>query len=131
MSAAASAEVISEEEMQMINAAEQAAVFDVISEEEMRLIHEAEIEHAKKQRVCLFDCINEGARGAFAKAGIAKLWPWQVDFLSSEALVKGKNFLMSLPTSAGKSLIGEVMLLRCVTQLRKTATRTLAFDKQA
>jgi len=125
MSEAASVEFVSEEVMQMINAAETAA--DVISEEEMRMIHEAELEHAKKKRVCLFDGINEGARRAFANAGIAKLWPWQVDCLSSEALAKGKNFLMSLPTSAGKSLIAEVMLLRCVTQLRKKAMLILPY----
>jgi replicative superfamily II helicase len=47
--------------------------------------------------------------------------------LSSEALAKGKNFLMSLPTSAGKSLIAEVMLLRCVSQIRKKAILVLPY----
>ena len=124
---AAAAEFISEEEMELIYAAEMAASGDTISDEEMRIIHEAEQAHAKKQRVCLFDGINEGAKRAFASAGIANLWPWQVDCLSSEALAKGKNFLMSLPTSAGKSLIAEVMLLRCVTQLRKKALLILPY----
>lgn len=127
MSAAASAKLISGDEMQMINTAEKAAMADVISEEELQMIQEAELEHAKKQRACLFDSINEGAKRAFADAGISKLWPWQVDCLSSEALAKGKNFLMSLPTSAGKSLIAEVMLLRCVTQLRKKAILILPY----
>jgi replicative superfamily II helicase len=127
MSAAAAAEFISEEEMLLIYAAEMAAAADVISEEEIRMIQEAEIAHAKKQRICLFDSINDGAKRAFANAGIQKLWPWQVDCLSSEALAKGKNFLMSLPTSAGKSLIAEVMLLRCATQLRKKALLILPY----
>ena len=34
---------------------------------------------------------------------------------------------MSLPTSAGKSLIAEVMLLRCVTQIRKKALLILPY----
>jgi DNA polymerase theta len=107
---------------------------DGISEEELRMIQEAELEHAKRRRPdtvelrrCLFDGINEGAKRAFANSGISKLWPWQVDCLSSEALAKGNNFLMSLPTSAGKSLIAEVMLLRCVTQFHKKALLILPY----
>ncbi len=99
----------------------------IISEEELRLIHESEMEHYKRQRICLFDSMNDGVKRAFANSGISNLWPWQIDCLSSEALAGGKNFLMALPTSAGKSLIAEVMLLRCVTQMRKKALLILPY----
>ncbi|KNH06622.1 ATP-dependent RNA helicase [Perkinsela sp. CCAP 1560/4] len=46
--------------------------------------------------------------------GIRNLYDWQKDLLLRAEVVAGKNFVYSLPTSGGKSLVSEVLLLKAV-----------------
>ena len=44
--------------------------------------------------------------------GLKSLYKWQDDCLRIKKVIKGANLIFSLPTSAGKSLVAEVHLLR-------------------
>ena len=56
-----------------------------------------------------------------------KLWPWQSECLNHTALINGKNFIYSLPTSGGKSLPADIMLLRAAVEFGKKALLVLPF----
>eukprot|EP00960_Hanusia_phi_P047224 758309-Hanusia_phi.AAC.4 len=50
----------------------------------------------------------------FKSRGIQQPYPWQLEFLKSEAVRRGNNLVYALPTSAGKTFVAEVLLLRSV-----------------
>ncbi|MFI0418819.1 DEAD/DEAH box helicase [Spongiactinospora sp. 9N601] len=50
---------------------------------------------------------------------IQRLTPLQVDAINREALLSGKNVVVTAPTSAGKTLIGEIAAVFTVTQGKK------------
>lgn len=53
----------------------------------------------------------------YAAAGVKRLFPWQLRCLltNNGAPLRGKNLVYSAPTSGGKTLVAEVLLLRAVT----------------
>jgi DNA polymerase theta len=57
---------------------------------------------------------------------ITHFYDWQLDCLDIQ-LKKSGNLLYSLPTSSGKTLVAEVMLLRCLTNQKKKALFILPF----
>jgi len=57
---------------------------------------------------------------------ISKLYPWQVECLSL-AIPEGLNLLYSVPTSGGKSLVAEVMMLRAVLCEKRRAIYILPY----
>ncbi|MEV8289270.1 DEAD/DEAH box helicase [Streptomyces niveus] len=62
-----------------------------------------------------------------------KLNDLQVDAVNEAVLLDGNNILVSAPTSAGKTMIGEIAAMRCVAQGRKAVfllpTRALVNDQ--
>ena len=50
----------------------------------------------------------------YASKGIKDLYDWQEDLLQQDHVVRGGNFLYSLPTSGGKTLVSEILLLQTV-----------------
>ena len=60
----------------------------------------------------------ESVRQIFAKRGITRMYDWQVEVLALPKVCRGGNLVFSLPTSGGKSLVAEVLLLRAVAAQR-------------
>ena len=57
--------------------------------------------------------VPETAREALAAKGVRELYPWQTECLALPGVMQGKeNLLYSAPTSAGKSLVADVLLMR-------------------
>ncbi|CAG0914961.1 unnamed protein product [Notodromas monacha] len=51
--------------------------------------------------------------------GIRDLYDWQKELLQSAEVDRNENVLLSLPTSGGKTLFAEIMLLRCLVNKKK------------
>eukprot|EP01063_Lacrimia_lanifica_P018073 TRINITY_DN2502_c0_g1_i1.p1 TRINITY_DN2502_c0_g1~~TRINITY_DN2502_c0_g1_i1.p1 ORF type:complete len:1304 (+),score=415.99 TRINITY_DN2502_c0_g1_i1:129-4040(+) len=55
---------------------------------------------------------------AFRRRGIKSFYEWQREVLGLPAVREGGNLVFSLPTSGGKSLVAEVLLLRAICRRR-------------
>lgn len=56
------------------------------------------------------------------------MFPWQVECLSNRKVIQErKNILYSAPTSAGKTLVAEILLLKAVLEYKKKAIFVLPF----
>lgn len=62
-----------------------------------------------------------------SRRGISQLYPWQHEVLSRDDVCRGDNFVYSLPTSGGKTLVAEIALLRCVLNTVRSACFVLPF----
>eukprot|EP00818_Percolomonas_sp_WS_P000242 CAMPEP_0117455858 /NCGR_PEP_ID=MMETSP0759-20121206/11579_1 /TAXON_ID=63605 /ORGANISM="Percolomonas cosmopolitus, Strain WS" /LENGTH=1009 /DNA_ID=CAMNT_0005249181 /DNA_START=132 /DNA_END=3161 /DNA_ORIENTATION=+ len=59
--------------------------------------------------------------------GIPSLYPWQQELLSIPTLREGGNMVYSVPTSGGKTLPAEIMMLHTVKNLKKSALLILPY----
>jgi DNA polymerase theta len=55
----------------------------------------------------------------YAEKNITTLFPWQVDCLQTEKVLVGGNLIYSAPTSSGKTLVSELLMLKTVVDLKK------------
>ncbi|KAI6190051.1 hypothetical protein M3Y97_00075000 [Aphelenchoides bicaudatus] len=58
---------------------------------------------------------------------VKKLYDWQNECLKDKRLLNGSNFILSLPTGAGKTLIAELLMLRCTLASQKSCVLILPF----
>ncbi|KAI8821629.1 uncharacterized protein EV422DRAFT_566714 [Fimicolochytrium jonesii] len=65
---------------------------------------------------------------AYARHGITTLYPWQAECLQLEGVLDGsKNLLYSAPTSGGKSLVADIVMLKKVLKTRRKAIMIVPF----
>lgn len=55
----------------------------------------------------------------YAEKKITTLFPWQVDCLQTGKVLVGSNLIYSAPTSSGKTLVSELLMLKTVVDLKK------------
>ena len=63
----------------------------------------------------------------YAKRGIISMFEWQAKCLMLPGVLSGDNLVYSAPTSAGKTLIAELLALKCVLESNKKVIIILPF----
>ncbi|XP_053421693.1 DNA polymerase theta [Nycticebus coucang] len=59
--------------------------------------------------------------------GVKKMFQWQAECLLLGQVLEGKNLVYSAPTSAGKTLVAELLILKRVLEMRKKVLFILPF----
>uniref|UniRef100_A0A8C0EXQ4 DEAD/DEAH-box helicase domain-containing protein n=1 Tax=Bubo bubo TaxID=30461 RepID=A0A8C0EXQ4_BUBBB len=59
--------------------------------------------------------------------GVVQMFEWQAECLMLGQVLEGKNLVYSAPTSAGKTLVAELLILKRVLETRKKALLILPF----
>lgn len=67
------------------------------------------------------------AQRLFRARGVTTLYEWQQHVLTRADVSAGVNFVYSLPTSGGKTLVAEIILMRSVLKRQKSAMFVLPF----
>ncbi|XP_020585718.1 helicase and polymerase-containing protein TEBICHI [Phalaenopsis equestris] len=65
--------------------------------------------------------------GVYSKKGITKLYPWQADCLRVDGVLERRNLVYCASTSAGKSFVAEILMLRRVIATGKMALLVLPY----
>ncbi|XP_073110579.1 helicase and polymerase-containing protein TEBICHI isoform X1 [Elaeis guineensis] len=63
----------------------------------------------------------------YMKKGISKLYPWQVECLLVDGVLEKRNLVYCASTSAGKSFVAEILMLRRVISTGKMALLVLPY----
>lgn len=61
--------------------------------------------------------VPEAVAGVYRSSGVTHIFAWQAECLALRCFEDNVNLLVSAPTSAGKTLLAEILLFRCVSFL--------------
>ena len=71
--------------------------------------------------------IPEHVLDQYSCRGIKSMFPWQAECLTLPGVLEGGNLVYSAPTSAGKTLVAELLALKCALELKKKVMFVLPF----
>ena len=71
--------------------------------------------------------LPEEVRHTYEKNGVKNFYFWQLECLLCTGVLDGRNLVYCAPTSGGKTLISELVLLRNVLTLKKRAVFVLPY----
>ncbi|KAJ0251931.1 DEAD/DEAH box helicase domain-containing protein [Hirschfeldia incana] len=83
--------------------------------------------HYSKDGLSLSTWLPSEVCSVYNKKGISKLYPWQVECLQVEGVLQKRNLVYCASTSAGKSFVAEVLMLRRVITTGKMALLVLPY----
>ncbi|XP_078265179.1 DNA polymerase theta-like [Rhinoraja longicauda] len=63
----------------------------------------------------------------YRSLGVVRIFEWQAECLTQHRVLEGRNLVYSAPTSAGKTLVAELLILKRVLERRKKALFILPF----
>eukprot|EP01052_Picozoa_sp_SAG31_P041393 SAG31_NODE_6263_length_2097_cov_1.129129_2_plen_370_part_00 len=63
----------------------------------------------------------------YVDSGIKKLYHWQAEALKIGCMGEGENLIYTAPTSGGKTMVAEVLMLRSVLQSKRKALMVLPY----
>ncbi|GAA0144171.1 DNA-directed DNA polymerase [Lithospermum erythrorhizon] len=95
--------------------------------------HDANAENTPSSFATLKDCLDlsnwlpSEICSVYKKKGILKLYPWQVDCLQVDGVLNNRNLVYCASTSAGKSFVAEILMLRRVLSSGKMALLVLPY----
>ncbi|XP_077977729.1 DNA polymerase theta-like [Glandiceps talaboti] len=64
---------------------------------------------------------------SYHSKGITQMFDWQAECLSQERVLSGSNLVYSAPTSAGKTMVAELLILKRVLETKQKAIVILPF----
>ncbi|XP_035912100.1 DNA polymerase theta [Anopheles stephensi] len=97
-------------------------------EKRMSLAGSMSLDRTKDLRLLINWGLPSSVTNEYARKGIVELFPWQVECLSrKEVMLEGKNLIYSAPTSAGKTLVSEFLLVKTIAERKLKAMLILPF----
>ncbi|CAN1785302.1 Helicase and polymerase-containing protein TEBICHI [Linum perenne] len=80
-----------------------------------------------KDRLDIINWLPSEVCSIYRRRGITKLYPWQVECLQVDGVLQRRNLVYSASTSAGKSFVAEILMLRRVISMGKIAILVLPY----
>ncbi|XP_068926104.1 DNA polymerase theta [Petaurus breviceps papuanus] len=71
--------------------------------------------------------LPKGVLEKYQSFGVVQMFEWQAECLLLGQVLEGRNLVYSAPTSAGKTLVAELLILKRVLEMRKKALFILPF----